>query len=242
MKRFCKMVSILALLTCMLSFGAMFAAQPVASGSYLEAEIPSFAGFQPVPQNDAAWTKMENARQLWNAREYWDEYRNSRYQMDKLIAVYDVWQIDNNGNRVESWKSTGRRTFFYRSPLLKDGDSLQVIHSLEGENYEVVSYYASDGWACFSLNFPMPNSTIGIFYTHDANKKNVFARNENYFFNRYKDYNDITCTNMNTGVEVTNDFKCDGTYTYYFQADCTAMRHRLTYHPDGQHIIYFNDD
>ncbi|NLK76169.1 MAG: hypothetical protein GX284_00275, partial [Clostridiales bacterium] len=29
-------------------------------------------------------------------------------------------------------------------------------------------------------------------------------------------------------------------YTYYFQADGTAMTDRLTYHPDGEHIIYFD--
>lgn len=42
------------------------------------------------------------------------------------------------------------------------------------------------------------------------------------------------------GTQVINEFQCDGTYTYYFQADGTAMRDRLTYHPDGIHVIYFD--
>lgn len=42
------------------------------------------------------------------------------------------------------------------------------------------------------------------------------------------------------GKKVINAFFCDGTYTYYLQADGTPMKNRLTYHPDGEHIIYFD--
>ncbi len=42
------------------------------------------------------------------------------------------------------------------------------------------------------------------------------------------------------GKKVINAFFCDGTYTYYLQADGTPMKNRLTYHPDGVHIIYFD--
>lgn len=66
-----------------------------------------------------------------------------------------------------------------------------------------------------------------------------FASYEGYDF--YRDAaGNITCKDGN-GNLVINDFKCDGTYTYYFQLDGTAMRNRLTYHPDGIHIIYFNE-
>ena len=44
------------------------------------------------------------------------------------------------------------------------------------------------------------------------------------------------------GKLVTNEFKFDGTYTYYMQADGTPMKDRLTYHPDGEHIIYFDPE
>ena len=42
------------------------------------------------------------------------------------------------------------------------------------------------------------------------------------------------------GQMVRNAFFCDGNYTYYLQADGTPMKDRLTYHPDGVHIIYFD--
>lgn len=44
------------------------------------------------------------------------------------------------------------------------------------------------------------------------------------------------------GTMVKNAFFCDGTHTYFLQADGTPMKDRLTYHPDGVHIIYFDED
>ncbi len=42
------------------------------------------------------------------------------------------------------------------------------------------------------------------------------------------------------GQLVTDAFFCDGEYTYFLQADGSPMKDRLTYHPDGEHIIYFD--
>ena len=42
------------------------------------------------------------------------------------------------------------------------------------------------------------------------------------------------------GKMVKNQFMCDGTYTYYLQNDGTPMKDRLTYHPNGKEIIYFD--
>ncbi len=59
-------------------------------------------------------------------------------------------------------------------------------------------------------------------------------------FEFYKDKNgDIRCYAIN-GDLVRDAFRCDGLYTYYLQFDGTAMKSRLTYHPDGVHIIYFD--
>lgn len=79
-----------------------------------------------------------------------------------------------------------------------------------------------------------PNSTawesvIGKFATYDGCD---FYRDE---------AGNITCLEQQSGRRIINEFRCDGTYTYYFQADGTAMRNRLTYHPDGIHIIYFDE-
>lgn len=51
----------------------------------------------------------------------------------------------------------------------------------------------------------------------------------------------IRCYNPD-GSSVVNDFKCDGIYTYYFQADGTAMKNTLTYDPQGTGLIYFDSD
>ncbi len=42
------------------------------------------------------------------------------------------------------------------------------------------------------------------------------------------------------GNIIKDAFFCDGTYTYFLQADGTPMKDRLTYHPDGEHVIYFD--
>ena len=68
----------------------------------------------------------------------------------------------------------------------------------------------------------------------------LFAEYEGAEFYRDSDGN-IRCRDKN-GNYVINGFKCDGTYTYYFQLDGTAMRNRLTYHPDGKHVIYFDEN
>ncbi len=39
---------------------------------------------------------------------------------------------------------------------------------------------------------------------------------------------------------IVDSFLCDSKYTYFLQADGTPMKDRLTYHPDGEHIIYFD--
>ena len=44
------------------------------------------------------------------------------------------------------------------------------------------------------------------------------------------------------GTTVTDSFFCDGTYTYFLQTDGTPMKDRLTYHPDGKQVIYFDAD
>ena len=41
---------------------------------------------------------------------------------------------------------------------------------------------------------------------------------------------------------IKNAFLFDGTYTYYLQNDGTPMKDRLTYHPNGEHVIYFDSD
>lgn len=69
-------------------------------------------------------------------------------------------------------------------------------------------------------------------------KVGEFAKYDGHTFHRDTNGN-VTCKDS-AGKPVVNGFRCDGTYTYYFQLDGTAMRNRLTYHPDGVHVIYFD--
>ncbi|WP_330554326.1 hypothetical protein [Roseburia sp. 499] len=51
---------------------------------------------------------------------------------------------------------------------------------------------------------------------------------------------DGTHYTLPNGTLVTDAFFFDGAYTYYLQADGTPMKDKLTYHPDGEHIIYLD--
>ena len=66
------------------------------------------------------------------------------------------------------------------------------------------------------------------------------ASNEGLNF--YEDSNGNKRCYDDEGVPVVNEFKCDGTYTYYFQLDGTCMKNRLSYHPDGEHVIYLDEN
>ncbi len=73
----------------------------------------------------------------------------------------------------------------------------------------------------------------------DSNAGDKFAEYEGKAF--YKNASgEIRCYDANNNI--VEGFVGDGVYTYFFQADGTAMKDRLTYHPDGDHIIYFDSE
>ena len=78
----------------------------------------------------------------------------------------------------------------------------------------------------------------GIDVIAKSSSESEFARFEGYVFTRDV-LGRVHCYSSDD-KPVINQFKCDGTYTYYFQLDGTPMNDRLTYHPDGVHIIYFD--
>lgn len=86
----------------------------------------------------------------------------------------------------------------------------------------------------------IPGNPNSVAPEKPAGQGTVFAQYQDYTFVRYENQQ-VRCFDK-AGNPVINDFKCDGTYTYYFQWDGTAMRDRLTYHPDGKHIIYFDEN
>lgn len=98
-------------------------------------------------------------------------------------------------------------------------------------------------------SYSVPQSAYEISYTAEPTRivaewdrvGSKFATNgDGETFYKDKTTGKVSCFDA-SGAPVINDFKCDGTYTYYFQADGTAMCDRLTYHPDGVHVIYFDE-
>ena len=84
---------------------------------------------------------------------------------------------------------------------------------------------------------PSYNSTTTNAVTPQGRKVASYQGNDFY----QSSDGTMRCYDAN-GNMVKNNFKCDGTYTYFFQNDGTAMTDRLTYHPDGEHVIYFDEN
>ncbi len=94
----------------------------------------------------------------------------------------------------------------------------------------------------------MVESALGLNPNFSSGFRKDWRGQEHYYdadgdmlVNRFVNVNNSKYYINNEGVVSKNTFACDGKYTYYFQADGTAMTDRLTYHPDGQHVIYFDE-
>lgn len=157
------------------------------------------------------------------------QYKGDTYYIDKdSMAVQDTLKYSSDGKHVIYFDEEGRQAF----------DRLvHVTKSIKGDKIDAFYYFDKDGYQCFKK----------LVYADDANgKKQAYYVNEygvaetdgifTYADNRGKGFA------RKDGSLVQNDFVTDGTYTYYIQADYTAMTDRLTYHPDGKHIIYFDKD
>ncbi|MBQ9199832.1 MAG: hypothetical protein IJ141_06590 [Lachnospiraceae bacterium] len=100
-------------------------------------------------------------------------------------------------------------------PVTKDGD------------YYIAGYPDIPGYPYAKVPAYLVDSMGSKYSIYEGN---TFYKNTN---------GDVICEDSD-GNRVINEFKCDGTYTYYFQLDGTAMKDRLSYHPDGEHVIYFD--
>ena len=110
-----------------------------------------------------------------------------------------------------------------------DGVNIDEILATKSANSKITAKPLSGNPAPAPVN-PTPSSPSGT---------KVATYNGDTFY-QGSDGN-LRCYDNNNRL-VTNEFKCDGTYTYYMQADGTPMKDRLTYHPDGEHIIYLDTE
>ena len=132
----------------------------------------------------------------------------------KMGNGWDVIVYDKNMKEV------------FRENIVKDAYETDPIFYTSG------TYYVN-----------ITGSATGVEYDVNVNipaKTDYYSKYDGCLF--FKSSNGTVFCYREDGKQVINEFKCDGEYTYYFQADGTAMKDRLTYHPDGVHVIYFDAD
>jgi hypothetical protein len=132
----------------------------------------------------------------------------------KMGNGWDVIVYDKNMKEV------------FRENIVKDAYETDPIFYTSG------TYYVN-----------ITGSATGVEYDVNVNipaKTGYYSKYDGCLF--FKSSNGTVFCYREDGTQVINEFKCDGEYTYYFQADGTAMKDRLTYHPDGVHVIYFDKD
>mgnify|MGYP005851206041 FL=1 len=132
----------------------------------------------------------------------------------KMGNGWDVIVYDKNMKEV------------FRENIVKDAYETDPIFYTSG------TYYVN-----------ITGSATGVEYDVNVNipaKTGYYSKYDGCLF--FKSSNGTVFCYREDGTQVINEFKCDGEYTYYFQADGTAMKDRLTYHPDGVHVIYFDAD
>lgn len=90
------------------------------------------------------------------------------------------------------------------------------------------------------ISVELTNTTNGLVNVVPAKKTITFKSNTFVVEDGKKVYyNKDGKTLKNTWLQSTES--PDG-YTYYIQNDGSVMQDRLTYHPDGEHVIYFDKD
>ena len=163
--------------------------------------------------------------------------------LDKLpetgdVLVMDISLIEANSKETEPDKAVN---LYFDN--LDDFESPVVYHVKDDGTVEVV--YEGDGSFDGSLKLNVEGFSVYVI-ADKADKKAdevIGTKYSTYEGNTfYKDDKGDVRAYDKDGKLIRDEFKCDGTYTYYLQFDGTAMKDRLTYHPDGVHIIYLDSE
>ena len=198
-----------------------------------------------------------------------NEAKATAFSDEASEAGYDIESyLDINLNQV-FYKGTGNSDDVWANPMedldkaatitltLEDGvgsEDVVLIHNIhDGEEFEVIevdSYNPETNEITFKAD-SFSNFAIAKKEEKKEDKKEEkkeetkvegtkFSTYEGNTF--YKDDKGDVRAYDKDGKLIRDEFKCDGTYTYYLQFDGTAMKDRLTYHPDGEHIIYLDSE
>lgn len=142
--------------------------------------------------------------------------------LGKINPYYLTWQV--LGGKIDMFNAAATEgdgfTIYYA-----DGVNIDEILAAKSENSKITAKALSEKPAPAPSN-PTPSGAKVATYGNDT-----FYQGEDGNLRCYEN-----------GKLVTDEFKFDGTYTYYMQADGTPMKDRLTYHPDGEHIIYLDEN
>lgn len=197
----------------------------------VEAENP----FNETPNSNQQWILMKykiqnNGTELLDASDiiYYTHFYNSS---GAKMAVSDTATFcgDRRGMGVFDLDLYGGACgYCWIGILVPTADGMPYLEISNG--YDTINNKAMISW----LNTD-PN------YTHTITEQTgtaVSAYQETCF---YKQADGTLKCYSSDGSMIKNDFKCDGVSTYYFQNDGSDMMGRLTYHPDGTHVIYFDE-
>lgn len=137
----------------------------------------------------------------------------------------DIYYFDESGNIVSNcWKSIDDELYYFNADGTVKRDEWSEL--LDGSK----CYLDEDGKLVHD-SFRTIDKKIYYFNEFGAlyTKTRLEREDGNLYF-----------TNKDGSIR-QNQFFCDGIYTYYLQNDGSAMKNRLTYHPNGKEIIYFDD-
>ena len=153
--------------------------------------------------------------------------KETSYDAKGIAGSSEVYEYDTSGKQIKytSYGEDGTVSQIQEYEYDAYGNQIKSIYYKWNGSIWVINIYE---YALLKDVGTMPEPEGG------------FASYEGFSFYKDTDGN-ITCIDSE-GVPVINEFKCDGTYTYFFQADGTAMTDRLSYHPDGKHVIYFDSN
>lgn len=216
---------------------------------YTGREVSSWADdiLYQVPQTN---DKLEKANLYVPAKEQLDGSimigmstvpRNTEIDIEYRWSVYDYNSRETI--EVQGWKLNGEWLRYY-VPHNGKFDLICTARVAGNHSSQVKCSLTIDyqGLITQDISSEYVNATVVEEDTSELGKLYgaVFASYEGYTF-RKDAVGDVRCFDAND-QPVVNQFKCDGTYTYYFGADQKAFRDRLTYHPDGVHVIYLDKD
>lgn len=160
------------------------------------------------------------------------------FDLSKVVSVEDLF---TNCAKLRSIKMPAQVTQDINLP------NERIIHDYDTEYRLYGTWKADNDKECSKVIKELTKSVTYTRTDKTEEQKPVTPTNKegvqvaSYQGNSFYKGNDgkMRCYDKN-GNLIKNQFVCDGTYTYYFQADGTAMTDRLTYHPDGVHVIYLD--